>query len=154
MVIAIDPDVQKSGVYIRFDDGKEDYKALTIVELRDYFCNVMFKHAKVVIECSYLVKRSNFHRKRGNIAVNERIARMAGRNEGACLQIIEFAKEFYHEKDIYLIEPFSKAPFKIRGSWTEKSRAMFKNTFTPKVKKLNDDMRDARLIYEKMKNKL
>ena len=63
MVIAIDPDVKKSGVYIRFDDGKEDYKALTIVELRDYFCNVRcLRMLKWLLNAQLLVKRSNFHR--------------------------------------------------------------------------------------------
>ena len=37
MIISIDPDVHKSGVYVRYSDGKEAYLSLTIVELVELF---------------------------------------------------------------------------------------------------------------------
>ena len=57
-------------------------------------------------------------------------------------------KSMFHEKDLYFIKPFSKTPFKIKGVWTAKGRATFKTHFKYEQKQINDDMRDARLIYE------
>lgn len=146
-IIAIDPDVEKSGVaYLKTSTRQLEVASLTFPQVIDYL-----QHAKkvrdetnetliVLVEAGWLIK-SNWHLKRyDNARVASAKGNSAGRNHETGRKIVEMCKH-------YGIEVLEHFPLKKRwkgtdGKITHEELAYF----TGLTGRTNQDARDAALL--------
>jgi len=76
MIIAIDPDLEKSG-FAKLENGKLELFNFTFFELQDYFKDYRYQIEIIIIEAGWLNKKSNWHG-----AANKSIASRIGKNVG------------------------------------------------------------------------
>lgn len=133
-VIAIDPDVCKSGLAL-WKDGKMVVLNLTFPDLLDYL--QQHRDAKVVVEAGWLNKKSNFHGGKGGIG--QKIANGVGRNAEVGRKIIEMCE--HYGIDVREQKPLKKGWKNGKISHEEISK------FIPDFpKRSNSEMRDAALL--------
>ena len=135
IMIAIDPDVKKSGV--AHDGG---YKSMGIYDLY-IFC--LSKKEKVVIEAGWINNKSNFRNTSIN-RVSDRISKNVGQNQGYGMAIYDLLLS--SEIDVMLVKPLTKKEFKTNGGWTKPGRQLFSQITGIKTP-INDDCRDAVLLH-------
>lgn len=152
IVIAIDPDVDKSGVcYYNVTEGKVESSSLAFPELLDYLKFISEKKiddsvVKVVIEAGWLNK-SHWH---GAYSKNTRIAatigNATGRNHEIGRKLVECAK--HYGLDVIEQKPFVKKWNGADGKITQKELDMVMKGFKLPaiIGRTNQDMRDAALI--------
>lgn len=156
IVIAIDPDVTKSGVAnLEVKSKSLECFALTFPELMDYLLAFKmeeeerkflsgFSHMKkrilVVVEAGYL-NRSNWHTKAGfNSATTAKIGNNTGRNHEVARKIVEVAKHYGFE--VKEAKPLKK----IWGGHDKKITHKELALFTGISGRTTQDMRDAGLL--------
>ncbi|KAA6337476.1 hypothetical protein EZS27_014437 [termite gut metagenome] len=146
-IIAIDPDVEKSGVaYLKTETRQLEVSSLTFPKLLDYlqYAKTMQDENKesliIVVEAGWLVQ-SNWHLKNSD---NKRIAgakgNAAGRNHETGRKIVEMCK-------YYGIEVLEHFP--LRKCWKGKDGKITHeelSSFTGLTGKTNQDARDAALL--------
>lgn len=153
IVIAIDPDVEKSGVcYYNINNKKVEASSLSFPQLLDYLRYVSDKSQgyeckiKVVIEAGWLNK-SHWH---GAYSKNTRIAatigNATGRNHEIGRKLVECAK--YYGLDVIEQKPLNKMWHGTDGKITQNELDMVMRgmNIPPLTIKVNQDVRDAVLI--------
>lgn len=133
-VIAIDPDVGRSGVAV-WKDNKIDIFNLSFPELLDFLQERT--GAKVIVEAGWLNKKSNFHGGKGGIG--QKIANGVGRNAEVGRKIIEMCE--HYGIDVREQRPLKKGWKNGKISHEEISK------FIPNFpKRSNPETRDAALL--------
>lgn len=99
MIIAIDPDLDKSGVAI-FDDSGLKLDTMNFVGVMELLKG---KNSKaVIIEAGWHNQKSNFHKKQGQF-VREKIAKNVGENHAVGKIMVQLAEYFGHQ--VRLVTP-------------------------------------------------
>lgn len=144
-IIAIDPDIEQSGVaYLKVATRQLEVSNLTFPLLLDYL-----NHAKgvrdttnesliVVVEAGWLVKKSNYHKAQGARA--EKIAKDVGANHESGRKIVEMCKHY----GIEVLEHFP-----LRKCWKGRDGKITHEelaSFTGMTKRTSQDARDATLL--------
>lgn len=133
-VIAVDPDVGRSGVAV-WKDNKIEIFNLSFPELLDFLQERT--GAKVIVEAGWLNKKSNFHGGKGGIG--QKIANGVGRNAEVGRKIIEMCE--HYGIDVREQKPLKKGWKNGKISHEEISK------FIPGFpKRSNPETRDAALL--------
>ena len=129
--IGIDPDIEKCG-YAVWDksDSSLEYRTISVIELFEDF-KLWNVPIHVILEAGWLINKSNWHGKSGNVA--QRIAKNVGENHAAGKIIEQFLK--YYNISYELVKPKGKIDAKTFEKITS-------------IKRSNQDVRDAvMLVY-------
>jgi hypothetical protein len=145
-IIAIDPDVDKSGVSELFLDSDPDLRlsSMTFPQLIDYLRNENLKAKKmivkmlVVVEAGWLNAISNYHTKADR--KGQRIARNVGSNQQVGKIIVEMCR--HYEIPVETIKPLKKMWQGKDGKITHEELA----ALTGITGRSNQEERDAALI--------
>jgi len=140
MVIAIDPDVNKSGVAV-LDCGKLSLYSLRFFELFDLLKFYVPGHVSMIyIEAGWLNEKSNFRVMKGS-GVNARIGAKVGANHETGKKIVEMC--------VYLGIPFTEVK-PLKKIWKGPDGKITHEEFNKQAKtifkKTNQEERDAGLI--------
>jgi hypothetical protein len=145
--VGIDPDIDKSGVAIKYKGEKTiEGKSLDLNGIIT-LCQTLKEEGKkvlVIVEASWLVSKSNYHKHKGRNAksVGETIGRYVGQNQGIGMAIVQLLGS--NKIDFIEAEPLRKHRMKVNGKWTKEGRATFKLYLDGiNTGELNDDIRDA-----------
>lgn len=145
VVIAIDPDITKSGVaYLDVSSRKLEVSSLTFPNLMDYLIWVKGqrgdKRMVVIVEAGWK-NNGNWHvSRRDNIGLASAKGRQVGRNHECGIKIVEMAKH-------YGFEVVEKRP--LRKGWKGKDGKITHEElayFTGIMGRTSQDMRDACLL--------
>lgn len=146
IIIAIDPDTEKSGVAILDLKHKEvEAIAMPFPELIDMLRDVsMWNTAcKVIIEGGWLVSKSNYHSIYGR--AGERIAKNVGANHDTGRKIVEMLRHWYIEHEV--IRPLKKCWEGRDGKITlAELNSLLRGMGIKEMGRCNQDVRDAVLI--------
>ncbi len=144
-IIAIDPDIEKSGVaYLKVATRQLEVANIAFPQLLEYL-----QHAKgvrdeakesliVLVEASWLVKKSNYHECQGRRG--EKIAKDVGANHEVGRKVVEMCEH-------YGIEVLAHYP--LRKCWKGKDGKITQeelSSFTGLMGRTNQDARDAALL--------
>ena len=146
IIIAIDPDVKKSGV-ATYSFGNVSTKQETLPELISYFDFIkdtkFVEKVTVVVEASWLIQKTNWRTNYGTSSKNVSNAQSldAGRNQGFGMAIVQIAKSYGFQ--VIEQKPLQKPKgWKVNGSWTPTGRKAF-DKWAKVEARINDDGRDA-----------
>jgi len=108
VLIGIDPDVDKSGVALKWTKHKEVYvhseSLLTLAKRLSGFGNYAHEKALVIIEAGWLNKKKNWHAMKDcSDEVKQAAASKVGRNHQIGLSIVQFCEEL--GLDYFLYKP-------------------------------------------------
>jgi aryl-alcohol dehydrogenase-like predicted oxidoreductase len=132
--IAIDPDVDKSGVAL-WKDNKITVMNMAFPDLLDYL--QQHKDATVIVEGGWLNKKSNYHGGYGG--VGQKIANGVGRNAEVGHKIVEMCEH-------YGIEVVIKPPLKKGWAGGKISHEEISRFIPDFPKRSNQETRDAALL--------
>lgn len=124
--IGIDPDVEKSGF------AAWDSRRRTFLEIENYSFFDLIERLKgfdseieVVVEAGWLIKKSNFHGRKGQTkSVGEKIAKAVGANHQVGKLFVEWCKK--NNVVCYEIKPKGKidgAEFKRKTGWGKRTNS-------------------------------
>lgn len=148
-IIAIDPDVSKSGVaYLEKESKKMEVASISFPQLLDYL-----RHAgslvsdtnrlTVVVEAGWMVAKSNYHGNYG--ARGERIAKNVGSNHETGKKICEMLA--HYGIDYQEVRPLKKCWKGRDGKITkEELDRLMLNANIPTLGRISQDARDAALL--------
>ena len=140
--MAIDPDIDKSGIAIYRKDYGMTVTKWAMPELVE-FLRTHRESVYAIVECGYLNKIPNFHG--GNFKVSQKIAANVGQNWQVAHTIVDFCK-FYHV-DFKEAKPLVKIWQGAGGKITEPElNRQLMSRGLDKVSKTNQDERDAILL--------
>lgn len=133
IIIGIDPDLDKSGVAIRWPDALS-LNNLTFVELKDLIEREQPVIKKVVVEAGWLNEKANFHyRPNQSKSAGERIAKNVGENHATGKLIVQ------------LIESMG-IPVQLLKPTRSKLSSKDFNRITGWEKRSNQEQRDAAML--------
>ena len=148
LIIAIDPDTEKSGVATLDLDGMEVHAEampfpVLLEELSNTQCLSRGKNFKVIVEGGWLVSKSNYHYARGR--GGERIAKNVGANHETGKKIVEMLEHWGIQHEV--VHPLKKC-------WRRKDKKISRDELNSLLRgmgikemgRCNQDMRDAVLI--------
>lgn len=133
IIIGIDPDLDKSGVAVRWSDAMS-LNNLTFIELKELIEREQPVIKKVVVEAGWLNEKANFHyRPNQTKAQGERIAKNVGENHATGKLIVQLIESM--GVPVQLIRPTRK-----------KLDAKEFNRITGWDKQSNQEQRDAAML--------
>jgi len=141
LTIGIDPDVEKSGVAVKYTDGRWEFSNLGFFQLFDYLQTDKANIKEVVVEAGWLIKHNWHARKAGSAAINANIGNDAGRNHEVGRKIVEMCT--YLELPCVLRKPLKKI---WKGPDGKITHDEFVKVFELALKRSNQEMRDAALL--------
>lgn len=142
ITIAVDPDLEKSGVAVYRTGYDISYSTKPLPELVNFITNLKDK-VKVIIEAGWLNQKSNFHTIHGR--AGEKIAKNVGENHATGKLLAEFLK--YNKVDFQLQLPLRKKWTGPSGKITHKElNNVLAGRGFEELKHTNQDQRDAILI--------
>ena len=148
LIIAIDPDTEKSGVATLDLDGMEVHAEampfpVLLEELSNTQCLSRGKNFKVIVEGGWLVSKSNYHYARGR--GGERIAKNVGANHETGRKIVEMLAHWGIEHEV--IRPLKKCWKGRDGKITlSELNSLLRGMGIREMGRCNQDVRDAVLI--------
>lgn len=148
LIIAIDPDTEKSGVATLDLDGMEVHAEampfpVLLEELSNTQCLSRGKNFKVIVEGGWLVSKSNYHYAGGR--GGERIAKNVGANHETGRKIVEMLEHWGIEHEV--IHPLRKCWKGRDGKITlEELNSLLRGMGIKEMGRCNQDVRDAVLI--------
>ncbi|WP_313418805.1 hypothetical protein [Sphingobacterium multivorum] len=141
LIIGIDPDVDRSGVAIYNRETKGiKLSALSFFSLFDLLKEEKLKIREVVVEASWLIKKSNFHCERKGASVASRIGSKTGANHEVGRKIVEMCKVL--DIKCVCVRPLKKRWKGPKGKITHEEFKMI----TKISQRTNQEMRDAGLL--------
>lgn len=145
-IVAVDPDVKKSGVTVLDVTSKSiSSYAMPFPELIDFIYSFHDKESvSIAVEAGWLNLKSNFHGYYGNRG--ERIAKDVGANHETGRKIVEMCE--HKEYSVSLIKPLGKRWSGPKGKIThaELESVLKGRRLTLNKKRTNQDERDSILI--------
>ncbi len=145
IIVAIDPDREKSGVAVLHTQSKEvSVVGLSFPNLVDFISNLSEdaksrnKSLKVFVEGGWLVKKSNYHAYQGHRA--EKIAKDVGANHETGRKIVEMLD--HKGVEVEVVHPLKKCWKGMDGKITHEELSQFVNIKS----RTNQDERDAVLL--------
>jgi len=141
LIVGIDPDVTKSGVAVKYPDGRWELSNLTFFELFDYLQFDKANIKEVVVEASWLISHNWHASKGGSAAINANIGARTGANHETGRKIVEMCA--------YLGIPCrERKPLKKiwKGPDGKITHAEFVKLLNLSLKRTNSEMRDAALL--------
>lgn len=133
IIIGIDPDLEKSGVAVRWADALS-LKNLTFVELKDLLELEQPVIKKVVVEAGWLNEKANYHNRPNQTkAAGERIAKNVGENHATGKLIVQ------------LIESMGIPVQQLKPTRSKLNAKDF-NRITGWSKQSNQEQRDAAML--------
>lgn len=146
IIIAIDPDTEKSGVaLLDLKRNEVEANSMPFPELIDMLRDVSMWSApcKVIVEGGWLVSKSNYHYARGK--GGERIAKNVGANHETGRKIVEMLAHWGIGHEV--IHPLKKCWRGRDGKITlEEINSLLRGMGIKEMGRCNQDMRDAVLI--------
>ncbi|WP_343320245.1 hypothetical protein [Sphingobacterium multivorum] len=141
LIIGIDPDVDKSGVaiYNKVTKGIE-LSVLSFFSLFDLLKLEKSKIREVVVEASWLIKKSNFHNETKGARVASRIGSKTGANHEVGRKIVEMCESL--DIKCICVRPLKKRWKGRDGKITHEEFKMLTNI----SQRTNQEMRDAGLL--------
>lgn len=140
-VMAIDPDVDDSGVAIYHKGDGISFTKWPQPRITE-FIRSNASSLYVIVEAGYLNKTPNFHG--GNFKVSQNIAAKVGRNWQVAYSIIEYCK--YYHAEYKEQKPLAKIWRGGKISEEELNRCILKPRGISPIKRTNQDERDAILL--------
>jgi hypothetical protein len=145
-IVAVDPDVKKSGVAVLDVAGKSiSTYAMSFPELIDFIYGFPDKESvRIAVEAGWLNLKSNFHGYYGKRG--ERIAKDVGANHETGKKIVEMCE--HKEYSVLLVKPLEKRWKGSRGKIThsELESVLKGREMALDRKRTNQDERDSILI--------
>ena len=146
LIIAIDPDKDKSGVaFLDLKRNEVEARAMPFPELIDMLRDVSqwTTPCKVIIEGGWLISKSNYHAAYGR--VGECIARKVGANHETGRKIVEMLAHWGIEHEV--IHPLKKCwKGRDRKITLDELNSLLRGMGIKEMGRCNQDMRDAVLI--------
>lgn len=140
MTVAIDPDIDFSGVAVAASRGITVSRK-SFPDLIDYIKSN--QPTEVLLEAGWLNKKSNFHGGKNDL-IRQSIARSVGENHAVGKLIAQFCAHL--GVHCTLVKPFHKIWKNGKISHEEINTQLVGKGFTPLKRKTNQDERDALLI--------
>lgn len=146
LIIAIDPDKDKSGVaFLDLKRNEVEARAMPFPELIDMLRDVSqwTTPCKVIIEGGWLISKSNYHAAYGR--VGECIARKVGANHETGRKIVEMLAHWGIEHEV--IHPLKKCwKGRDRKITLDELNSLLRGMGIKEMGRCNQDVRDAVLI--------
>ena len=146
IIIAIDPDTEKSGVaMLDLKHNEVEASAMPFPELLDMLRDVSqwTSPCKVIVEGGWLVSKSNYHAAYGR--VGECVARKVGANHETGRKIVEVLEHWGIEHEV--VHPLKKCWKGRDRKITQKElNSLLRGMGIKEMGRCNQDMRDAVLI--------
>ena len=146
VIIAIDPDTEKSGVaLLDLKHGEVEVSAMPFPELIDMLRDVSqwTSPCKVIVEGGWLVSKSNYHYARGK--GGERIAKNVGANHETGKKIVEMLEHWGIQHEV--VHPLKKCWRGREGKITkEEMDSLLQGSGLPPLARCNQDVRDSALL--------
>lgn len=145
-IVAVDPDVDKSGVTVLDVQNKSiELHAMTFPDLIDFIYSLPDKESvRIAVEAGWMNAKSNFHGYYGKRG--EKIAKDVGANHETGRKIVEMCE--HKEYPVLLVKPLEKRWKGPKGKIThsELESVLKGRKITLNKKRTNQDERDSILI--------
>ncbi len=125
IIVGIDPDIDKSGFAV-WNSHQQSFVEITALPFFDLIERLEWLgDVTVVVEAGWLIKKSNFHGRKGQSkAVGEKIAKAVGANHQVGKLLVEWCRS--NNIDVVEIKPLGKVDsdkFKMMTGWHDRTNS-------------------------------